>query len=74
MILTGEAIGRRSILRIPRPPGRPLEHVIAPRPWLGEALRPGFQKYAAQVVANAKALADAMVAGAVISFRRHDTH
>ena len=39
--------------------GGPLEHVIAAKAVaFGEALQPAFKKYAAQVVANAKALAD----------------
>jgi glycine hydroxymethyltransferase len=42
--------------------GGPLMHVIAGKAvCLGEALRPSFQKYAAQVVANAKALADELL-------------
>ena len=44
--------------------GGPLEHVIAAKAVaFGEALRPAFRKYAAQVVANAKALAQAMIDG-----------
>jgi glycine hydroxymethyltransferase len=39
--------------------GGPLEHVIAGKAvCFGEALRPSFRDYAAQVVANAKAMAD----------------
>lgn len=42
--------------------GGPLEHVIAAKAVaFGEALRPEFKDYAKQVVANAKALADAML-------------
>ncbi len=42
--------------------GGPLEHVIAGKAvCLGEALRPDFKGYAAQVVANAKTLAEALM-------------
>ncbi len=42
--------------------GGPLEHVIAGKAvCLGEALRPDFKAYAAQVVANAKALAEGLM-------------
>jgi RpiB/LacA/LacB family sugar-phosphate isomerase len=41
--------------------GGPLEHVIAAKAvCFGEALRPGFQAYARQIVSNAKALAGAL--------------
>ena len=41
--------------------GGPLVHVVAAKAVaLGEALRPEFRAYAAQIVANAKALADAL--------------
>jgi len=41
--------------------GGPLEHVVAAKAVaFGEALRPEFSGYAAQVVANARALADAL--------------
>ena len=66
MILTrDEAIGKKINSSVfPGLQGGPLEHVIAAKAVaFGEALRPAFKKYAAQVVANAKALADAMVAG-----------
>jgi glycine hydroxymethyltransferase len=44
--------------------GGPLEHVIAAKAVaFGEALKPAFKKYASQVVANAKALAQTMVEG-----------
>ncbi len=44
--------------------GGPLEHVIAAKAVaFGEALKPAFKKYAVQVVANAKALAQAVVDG-----------
>jgi glycine hydroxymethyltransferase len=43
--------------------GGPLMHIIAAKAVaFGEALRPEFKTYAAQVVANAKALAEALVA------------
>jgi glycine hydroxymethyltransferase len=42
--------------------GGPLMHVIAAKAVaFGEALRPGFTEYAAQIVANAKALGDALL-------------
>jgi glycine hydroxymethyltransferase len=42
--------------------GGPLEHVIAGKAvCLREALRPDFKQYAAQIVANAKALADRLI-------------
>jgi len=42
--------------------GGPLEHVIAGKAvCLGEALRPDFKGYAAQVVANAKTLAEELM-------------
>jgi len=44
--------------------GGPLMHVIAGKAVaFGEALRPDFKQYSAAVVANAKALADAMLEG-----------
>jgi glycine hydroxymethyltransferase len=44
--------------------GGPLMHVIAAKAVsFGEALRPEFKKYAAAVVANAKVLAETLVAG-----------
>jgi glycine hydroxymethyltransferase len=44
--------------------GGPLMHVIAAKAVaFGEALRPSFKKYAAQVVANAKVLSQAMIEG-----------
>lgn len=43
--------------------GGPLEHIIAAKAvCFGEALKPEFKEYQQQVVKNAKALADAMVA------------
>ena len=44
--------------------GGPLEHVIAAKAVaFGEALKPAFRTYARNVVANAKVLAEAMIAG-----------
>ena len=44
--------------------GGPLEHVIAAKAVaFGEALKPAFRKYAKAVAANAKVLADSMIAG-----------
>jgi glycine hydroxymethyltransferase len=44
--------------------GGPLMHVIAAKAVaFGEALRPGFKDYAHQIVANAQALANSLVAG-----------
>ncbi|HEX4634423.1 MAG TPA: serine hydroxymethyltransferase [Gemmatimonadales bacterium] len=56
--------------------GGPLEHVIAAKAVsFTEALQPGFKDYAAQVVKNAQALAQAMVArGYAIVSGGTDTH
>jgi glycine hydroxymethyltransferase len=56
--------------------GGPLEHVIAAKAVaLGEALRPDFKTYAAQIVANARALAAALVhRGYAIVSGGTDTH
>ncbi len=56
--------------------GGPLEHVIAAKAVaFGEALKPAFRKYAAQVVKNAKALAETMVEGGCdITTGGTDTH
>jgi glycine hydroxymethyltransferase len=44
--------------------GGPLMHVVAAKAvCFGEALRPEFKQYARQVVANARALADALLSG-----------
>ncbi|MGL4310470.1 MAG: serine hydroxymethyltransferase [Paracoccaceae bacterium] len=46
--------------------GGPLMHVIAAKAVaFGEALRPEFKNYAAQVVANAKAMADQLMKGGI---------
>ncbi len=56
--------------------GGPLMHVIAAKAVaFGEALRPEFRDYAAQVVANARALADELVKGGLdIVTGGTDTH
>ena len=56
--------------------GGPLEHVIAAKAVaFGEALKPAFKKYAAQVAKNAKALAATMVEGGCdITSGGTDTH
>jgi glycine hydroxymethyltransferase len=56
--------------------GGPLEHVIAAKAVaFGEALKPAFKKYAAQVIKNAKALAQAMTDGGCdITTGGTDTH
>ena len=66
MILSrDEAMGKKINSAVfPGLQGGPLEHVIAAKAVaFGEALRPAFKKYAAQVVANAKALATEMIGG-----------
>jgi glycine hydroxymethyltransferase len=56
--------------------GGPLEHVIAAKAVaFGEALKPAFKKYAAQVVKNAQVLAQTMVDGGCdITTGGTDTH
>jgi glycine hydroxymethyltransferase len=56
--------------------GGPLEHVIAAKAVaFGEALKPAFKKYAAAIVANAKALAQSMIDGGLdIVSGGTDTH
>ena len=64
MILTDdEALAKRINSAVfPGLQGGPLEHVIAAKAVaLGEAMTPAFKDYARQVVANAKALAGALV-------------
>jgi glycine hydroxymethyltransferase len=66
MILSrDEAIGKKINSAVfPGLQGGPLEHVIAAKAVsFGEALKPAFKKYASQVVANARALAQTMVEG-----------
>ena len=77
MILSrDEAIGKKINSSVfPGLQGGPLEHVIAAKAVaFGEALRPAFKKYAAQVAANARALADAMIKGGCDLVSRTDTH
>jgi glycine hydroxymethyltransferase len=56
--------------------GGPLEHVIAAKAVaFGEALKPAFRKYAAQVVKNARVLAETMIeGGCAITTGGTDTH
>jgi glycine hydroxymethyltransferase len=78
MILSNdEALGKKINSAIfPGLIGGPLEHVIAAKAVaFGEALRPAFKKYAHQVVANAKALADEMIKGGCdVTTGGTDTH
>jgi glycine hydroxymethyltransferase len=72
-----EAIGKKINSSVfPGLQGGPLEHVIAAKAVaFGEALKPAFKKYAAQVVKNAKALAEAMIEGGCdITTGGTDTH
>jgi len=63
MILASEAYGKAVDKQVfPANQGGPLMHVIAAKAVaLGEALRPEFATYAAQVVANARALGEALM-------------
>jgi glycine hydroxymethyltransferase len=63
MILASEALAKAVDKQIfPATQGGPLMHVIAAKAVaLGEALQPEFRGYAAQVVANAKALGEALL-------------
>jgi glycine hydroxymethyltransferase len=56
--------------------GGPLVHIIAAKAvCFGEALRPSFKEYARQVVANAKVLAETLIAGGLrISSGGTDNH
>jgi glycine hydroxymethyltransferase len=77
LILSTEAHARavdRSVF--PGTQGGPLEHVIAAKAVaLGEALRPEFRAYAAQVVANARGLAEALIErGFTVVSGGTDTH
>ncbi len=78
MILTNdEAIAKKVNSAIfPGIQGGPLMHVIAAKAVaFGEALRPEFADYAAQVVANARALADQLMQGGLdIVTGGTDTH
>jgi glycine hydroxymethyltransferase len=64
LILCKEAWGKKVDSAVfPGLQGGPLMHVIAGKAvCLGEALRPDFKTYAAQVIANARALADELMA------------
>ncbi len=78
MILTNDAdIAKKVNSAIfPGLQGGPLMHVIAAKAVaFGEALRPGFRDYAAQVVQNARALADELTKGGLdIVTGGTDTH
>jgi glycine hydroxymethyltransferase len=78
MILTDDAeIAKKVNSAIfPGIQGGPLMHVIAAKAVaFGEALRPGFKDYQAQVIANAKALADELMGGGLdIVTGGTDTH
>jgi glycine hydroxymethyltransferase len=78
MILTNdEAIAKKiDSAMFPGLQGGPLMHVIAAKAVaFGEALQPGFARYAQAVVDNAKALADTLVAeGLAIVSGGTDTH
>ncbi len=78
MILTNdEAIAKKVNSAIfPGIQGGPLMHVIAGKAVaFGEALRPGFRDYQAQVIANAQALADQLMRGGLdIVTGGTDTH
>ncbi|KIT16056.1 serine hydroxymethyltransferase [Jannaschia aquimarina] len=78
MILTDDAeIAKKVNSAIfPGIQGGPLMHVIAAKAVaFGEALRPGFKEYQAQVIANAQALADQLMKGGLdIVTGGTDTH
>ncbi|MCV9940685.1 serine hydroxymethyltransferase [Boseaceae bacterium BT-24-1] len=66
MILTNdEALAKKFNSAVfPGNQGGPLMHVIAAKAVaFGEALRPGFKAYASEVVNNARALSDTLIAG-----------
>lgn len=68
LILTNNAILAKRINSavFPGTQGGPLEHVIAAKAvCFGEALKPEFKAYAENIVANAKAMADALMARGV---------
>jgi len=62
-ILCREALAKAVDKQVfPGTQGGPLEHIIAAKAvGFGEALKPAFKEYAAQIVRNAKALADALM-------------
>lgn len=65
IVLCREAWGRKLDSAVfPGLQGGPLEHVIAGKAvCLGEAMKPEFRAYAAQVVANAQTLAETLMSG-----------
>ncbi|MEI4485903.1 serine hydroxymethyltransferase [Frigidibacter sp. MR17.14] len=68
MILTNDAEIAKKINSavFPGLQGGPLMHVIAAKAVaFGEALKPGFKDYAAQIVKNAKAMADELMKGGI---------
>ncbi len=68
MVLTNDADIAKKINSavFPGLQGGPLMHVIAAKAVaFGEALRPGFRDYAAQVVNNARAMADQLMKGGI---------
>lgn len=68
MVLTSDAAIAKKINSavFPGLQGGPLMHVIAAKAVaFGEALRPEFKDYAAQVVANARAMADQLMKGGI---------
>ncbi len=68
MVLTNDAAIAKKINSavFPGLQGGPLMHVIAAKAVaFGEALRPEFKDYAAQVVANAQAMADQLIKGGI---------
>lgn len=66
-VLTNEANGKGIDKTVfPGMQGGPLMHVIAAKAvCFGEALQPSFRTYAKQIVANAKVLAETLVAGGI---------
>jgi glycine hydroxymethyltransferase len=77
LILATEALAKSVDKQIfPATQGGPLMHVIAAKAVaFGEALQPSFRAYAAQVVANARALGDALLErGFVLVSGGTDTH
>jgi glycine hydroxymethyltransferase len=68
LILTNNAVLAKRINSavFPGTQGGPLEHVIAAKAvCFGEALKPSFKEYAENIVTNAKAMADALMARGV---------
>jgi glycine hydroxymethyltransferase len=65
LCLAKEEFGKTINSRVfPGIQGGPLMHIIAGKAiCFGEALRPGFKKYARQIIENAKALAEALLSG-----------